>query len=381
MKWIGQHIWDLISRFRNYIYLEKVDTSTSTTALVVDSDGKVGTNSTIGTGGVDSVTTTDGTFIDLEPNTPTTGAVNVTADLSAVNGTSDVTTRFLSKDNTWDVPSYTANTDTTYSAGNGLELVGATSTIFQLDLYSNAGIAFYGAVPYGAEIGLNLDHTAIPGTLSIANGGTNEATAQAAIDSLTTVSGATNEHVLTKDTATGNAIWKSIPASTPSLEYLNAVCTTTIITAATDGEASAVVIPFDTEQATSGTGRISLGSGASVNAITMTHDGVYKLDWNVATNTSVINNRILGGIKLEKGTCSGGSYTWADFSPTHGYIYDRGNGSVRKGSTAGSIIVEHTVGTCSPIYRLVLWREAASNASSKLITVINGTQINIIKLA
>ena len=45
MRWIGQHIWDLISRFRNYVYLEKVDTSISTTALVVDPDGKVGTNS------------------------------------------------------------------------------------------------------------------------------------------------------------------------------------------------------------------------------------------------------------------------------------------------------------------------------------------------
>ncbi len=35
------------------------------------------------------------------------------------------------------------------------------------------------------------------------------ATAQAAIDALTAVSGATNEHVLTKDTTTGNAIWKA----------------------------------------------------------------------------------------------------------------------------------------------------------------------------
>jgi len=46
-------------------------------------------------------------------------------------------------------------------------------------------------------------------TLPIANGGTNEVTAQAAIDALTQVSGATNEYVLTKDTVTGNALWKS----------------------------------------------------------------------------------------------------------------------------------------------------------------------------
>ena len=49
MKWIGQHIWDLISRFRYYVYMEKVDSSTSTKALVVDPDGKVGTNSNINT--------------------------------------------------------------------------------------------------------------------------------------------------------------------------------------------------------------------------------------------------------------------------------------------------------------------------------------------
>jgi len=65
--------------------------------------------------GVTTVTTTDGTYVDLTPNTATTGAVTVTADLSAVDGTSDTNTRFLSKDNTWDVPSYTTDNNTTYT--------------------------------------------------------------------------------------------------------------------------------------------------------------------------------------------------------------------------------------------------------------------------
>ena len=56
-----------------------------------------------GGGAVDSVTTTDGTYIDLTPNTPTTGAITVTADLSA-SGTADNTT-FLRGDNQWAVPS------------------------------------------------------------------------------------------------------------------------------------------------------------------------------------------------------------------------------------------------------------------------------------
>ena len=41
MKWIGQHIYDLTSRFRSDVYLEDISTSTETDMLVVDSTGKV----------------------------------------------------------------------------------------------------------------------------------------------------------------------------------------------------------------------------------------------------------------------------------------------------------------------------------------------------
>lgn len=74
--------------------------------LTVDLAGLLPTNI------VETVTTTDGTYINLTPNSATEGDVTVTADLSAVDGTSDATTRFLSKDNTWDVPSYTTVTTT-----------------------------------------------------------------------------------------------------------------------------------------------------------------------------------------------------------------------------------------------------------------------------
>lgn len=46
------------------------------------------------------------------------------------------------------------------------------------------------------------------GTLAITSGGTGQVTQQAAINTLTNVVAATAEHVLTKDTATGNAIFK-----------------------------------------------------------------------------------------------------------------------------------------------------------------------------
>ena len=41
MKWIGQHIWDFISRFRSDVYLEDLSTTTDTSVLVVDSNIKV----------------------------------------------------------------------------------------------------------------------------------------------------------------------------------------------------------------------------------------------------------------------------------------------------------------------------------------------------
>ena len=57
-------------------------------------------------GGVETLDTTDGTYIDLTPNAPSTGDVTVTADLSAVDGTAASTVRFLTKDNKWAVPAF-----------------------------------------------------------------------------------------------------------------------------------------------------------------------------------------------------------------------------------------------------------------------------------
>lgn len=64
---------------------------------------------------VETVTTTDGTFINLTPNSATAGAVTVTADLSAT-GTASATT-FLRGDNVWATPAgaysnWTAAADT-----------------------------------------------------------------------------------------------------------------------------------------------------------------------------------------------------------------------------------------------------------------------------
>jgi hypothetical protein len=44
MRWIGQHIWDFISRFRNDVYFENLAETAETRGLVVDADGKVSIN-------------------------------------------------------------------------------------------------------------------------------------------------------------------------------------------------------------------------------------------------------------------------------------------------------------------------------------------------
>ena len=58
-----------------------------------------------------------GTYVAYgSTNTGAIGAVTIgDVDLTAVDGTSTTATKFLSKDNTWDVPSYTTNTDAKYA--------------------------------------------------------------------------------------------------------------------------------------------------------------------------------------------------------------------------------------------------------------------------
>lgn len=73
--------------------------------------------------------------------------------------------------------------------------------------------ALAGAWDMGSQAltNVNIDSGVITGItdLAIADGGTGQSTAQLAINALSAVSGGTNEHVLTKDTGTGNATWKA----------------------------------------------------------------------------------------------------------------------------------------------------------------------------
>lgn len=136
----------------------------SSAANVVTINGTGG-----GAAGVTSFTNANGTYISAATvNTAATGAVTTgVIDLSAVNGTSDATTRFLSQDNTWDVPSYTANTNTEYTlpvTGNATAvtatLTPSTGTADPVLITAGTNIAF-STISTG---GFTIDSSAIQGS-------------------------------------------------------------------------------------------------------------------------------------------------------------------------------------------------------------------------
>jgi hypothetical protein len=88
MKWIGQHIYDLVARFRNDVYLEDLSTTTETNVLVVDSTGKVSKNTTTvgditGITSGSNITVTDPTgpvpTVALSTNVDVAGTLDVTS--------------------------------------------------------------------------------------------------------------------------------------------------------------------------------------------------------------------------------------------------------------------------------------------------------------
>lgn len=103
-----------------------------------------------------------------------------------------------------------ADNDYAKFTANGLEgrSYAEVKTDLSLNLVENTALSTWAGTANIVTVGTIATGTWQATDVGIAYGGTGQSTAQAAIDALTNVSGATNEHVLTKDTASGNAIFK-----------------------------------------------------------------------------------------------------------------------------------------------------------------------------
>ena len=118
-------------------------------------------------------------------------------------------------------------------------------------------------------------------------------------------------------------------------------CSGTSLTSATDGAANAVVVAYDTETTTSDTNTIILYGATGVSGVSggeysfsvtpadHTTKTAFEFSWNVGCNTSVVNNRILVGVKLQQGVDDSGTMVWSDVNPTTSFSYNRGTGSIR----------------------------------------------------
>ena len=305
-------------------------TGAGTTAQYIRGDGTLNTFPTIPTvptNIVETVTTTDGTFINLTPNTATDGAVTVTADLSATGTPSSST--YLRGDNTWaaisggftsfDITGGSGSAQTitngntvTLAQGTGISTVaGATDTvtITNTDRGSSQNIFKNVASDSGTAVADNNNDT-----LTI-TGGTNVSTA------------------VVGDTLTITATDSGTPAilsngSTPSLNSgISAAEVRTLIGAGTgngngtmsywyiSGDSGSNQIVTNTQIANfiGGTG-ISTATSSSDNlTINANVDGTQSVTANTSTTTAARTYKVQvdssDNLVVNVPWASGGSYT------------------------------------------------------------------------
>ena len=215
--------------------------NSSGVATEVNFDTEVSNNTDVASNtsllGATAGTATASKALIVDSNKDLTGVRNLTVagDLT-VNGTTTTinSTTLTVDDKNIEMGSVATPSDTT-ADGGGITLKGTTDKSIVWDsANTNWTLNQHINIPTGKEYKINnvkvLDSSSLGtgitsssltsiGTIAtgtweatdigIAHGGTGQSTAQDAINSLTQVSGATDEHVLTKDTTTGNAIWKA----------------------------------------------------------------------------------------------------------------------------------------------------------------------------
>jgi len=118
MKWIGQHIWDFISRFRNDVYLEDLTEAAQDHVVGVDADGKL-YKQDVSTGDMTGVDITVGTGLDISQSNTTGGDYTSTINLDLTEvGVSGSANQLLTDDG-----------DGTVTSESGLKFSGNILTV------------------------------------------------------------------------------------------------------------------------------------------------------------------------------------------------------------------------------------------------------------
>ena len=397
MKWLGQYIQDLTARFRHEVYLENISSGTIVSGgnLGLDSNNKI-VKATVSGGTVDLTSGVTGTLPVANGGTGFSTVPNKSVVISQDSGTD--TLQGVQMDGSGEIliggssgPAVSTLTQgsniTITNADGGITIANAITNNNQLTNGAGyttntgdiSGVKFItdtgdsncvvssGNATFSLTGGQGID--VVNDNLEISIAGENATTGDKGVASF-------NSNHFEVDAGAVSLKTSSLPIANYSLVSASG----TVTTSSTDGEEYAVVIPYDTEQLVSSTNTVILTGSSGLTDISnsayawyQTTQGDYEYQWNVLSNTNVANNRILSGVKLQRGTHDGSTMTWADYDPSTSFIYDRGTGSIRKGSTTNQTLV--TQGATQYYWRLMVWKEESSNASTTAITVVTGVSL------
>lgn len=154
-----------------------------------------------------TTTTVSSTVVEVADKNLVLGKVASPSDVTAdgggltLKGSTDKTFNWVDSSDSW-----TSSEHLDLASGKELKING-TSVLSSSALGSGVTSSSL------TSVGTLSSGTWSATTIAIAKGGTGETSAQSAINALSQVSGASNEYVLTKDTASGNAVWKAAAGS------------------------------------------------------------------------------------------------------------------------------------------------------------------------
>ena len=295
--------------------------------------------------GVTTFTSVKGTYINITNNATATGAVGLgTVDLNAVDGTSDTATKFLSKDNTWDVPSYTTNTNTTYDylaietiptftivAGGGSGYTPVSSTAVNV------------ATTGGSGTGLTVDIT-IDGTGSVVLPSTiNNPGSGYAIGEVLTITG--GNATITLSGSVGN-VNPNLRLIDNAFAFDDVKLTGTGATTVTRTSGTGITFSSENTEYTGGRGitlntlefdvNVDATASAAPQGLSTTPNQTYKVQLDDQSENLVVNVPWV----------SGGTYTWILNAQTSGTTVTIDSGDTVDFKGAGGISVAHsTAGT------------------------------------